>query len=140
VDGGEVDPVARRHNEPVTRPIIAHHIHLYLPEGAVEEAKDWYTRMFGGTPGMRWRYPATDLPGINFNFSAAPEAQAPLKGRMLDHIGFEVTNLEEFCRELEARGVRFDVAYARQASGIASAFLTDPWGTYIELTEGLDGL
>jgi extradiol dioxygenase family protein len=59
---------------------------------------------------------------------------------MLDHIGFEVTNLEEFCRELEAKGVEFDVPYTVRPSGIAVAFLTDPWGTYIELTEGLSGL
>jgi len=26
------------------------------------------------------------------------------------------------------------------ASGVGTAFLTDPWGTYIELTEGLSGL
>jgi len=140
LDDGFDDPVAERHNESITAPIIAHHIHLYLPEGVEVEAKNWYTTMFGGTPGMRWRYNATDLPGINLNFSGAPEALAPTQGRMLDHIGFEVTNLEEFCRELEAKGVEFDVPYARGPSGFGTAFLTDPWGTYIELTEGLRGL
>jgi extradiol dioxygenase family protein len=59
---------------------------------------------------------------------------------MLDHIGFEVRNLAAFCKKLEANGVKFDIPYAKQSSGIASAFLTDPWGTYIELTEGLSGL
>ena len=59
---------------------------------------------------------------------------------MLDHIGFEVVNLEEFCRQLVAKGVVFDVPYSRTASGVGTAFLTDPWGTYIELTEGLSGL
>jgi len=139
-DDGFDDPVANRHNESITEPIIAHHIHLYVPEGSEVEAKNWYASMFGGTPGMRWRYNATDLPGINFNFSISEEVLAPTQGRMLDHIGFEVRDLETFTRELEARGVDFDVPYTKGPSGFGSAFLTDPWGTYIELTEGLDGL
>ena len=106
----------------------------------MEDAQAWYATMFGGTPGMRWRYDAVDLPGINFNFSSRPETGAPTRGRMLDHIGLEVTILEAFCRTLEARGITFDVPYTQGPSGIASAFLTDPWGTYIELTEGLRGL
>ena len=57
--------------------------------------------------------------------------------RMLDHFGLEVKNLAAFCKKLEANGVKFVVPYTKQPSGIASAFLTDPWGTYIELTEGL---
>ena len=60
------------------------------------------------------------------------------KGRALDHIGFEVKNLEAFCRKLEAAGIKFDVPYTvRTEIGLAIAFLTDPWGTYIELNEGL---
>jgi len=141
LDDGTEDPVAGRHNAPLDVPIASHHLHLYLTEDAVEEAQAWYARMFGGLPGMRWRYDAVDLPGININFSFNPDAGgAPTKGRMLDHIGFEVTNLEAFCRQLEANGVAFDVPYGRSPGGIGYAFLTDPWGTYIELTEGLRGL
>ena len=94
--------------------------------------------MFGATPGKRWRYEAVDLPGINFNFSASPRALPPIKGRMLDHIGFEVRNLQAFCKRLEADGVKFDVPYTKSPSGLGTAFLTDPWGTYIELNEGLN--
>ena len=56
----------------------------------------------------------------------------------MDHIGFEVTNLEAFCKKLEAMGILFEAQYStnRHAS-YASAELTDPWGTSIELTEGL---
>ncbi len=90
---------------------------------------------------MRWRYDAVDLPGVNLNFSYNPDAGgAPTTGRMLDHIGFEVTNLELFCRALEAKGVTFEVPYTQSTAGIGTAFLTDPWGTSIELTEGLRGL
>lgn len=133
------EPSVERHNRKLDTPIASHHVHLHVPEDEIDEAQDWYATHFGGVPGMRWRYPATDLPGINFNFSAAPEPLPGTRGRMLDHIGFEVENLEAFCAELEARGVTLDVPYSRSESGVASAFLTDPWGTYIELTEGLRG-
>ena len=56
---------------------------------------------------------------------------------MLDHIGFEVKDLQAFCRKLEAAGVKFDEPYSKAPSGFARAMLTDPWGTSIELTEGL---
>jgi catechol 2,3-dioxygenase-like lactoylglutathione lyase family enzyme len=118
-----------------------HHLHLYLPDAAaVTAARDWYARMFGGVPGKRSAYDAVDLPGINFNFSANPNAVKPTKGRMLDHIGFEVTNLAALVKRLEAAGVKFDVPYGRNADGTAEATLTDPWGVTIELTEGLRAL
>jgi hypothetical protein len=61
------------------------------------------------------------------------------RGRAIDHIGFEVKNLEAFVKGLEAKGMKIDVAYrAVPQLGLAIAFITDPWGTYIELTEGLD--
>ena len=137
-DAGFNDATAQRHNRPVTAPASFHHIHLYLPAAAtVPEAKAWYTKMFGGIPGKRSNYDATDLPGINFNFSAAPKPTVPTKGRMLDHLGLEVTGLEAFCKRLQSMGVTFDIPYAKGADGVASAMLTDPWGTRIELTEGL---
>jgi catechol 2,3-dioxygenase-like lactoylglutathione lyase family enzyme len=139
-DDGRDDPVARRHNQKSTVPIIAHHIHLYVPQGSEPRAKAWYAATFGGLPGKRWRYDAVDFPGINLNFSASPKALAPIKGRRLDHIGFEIKNLEAFCKKLEASGIKLDAPYTKQPSGIATAFLTDPWGTYIELTEGLNRL
>ena len=47
--------------------------------------------------------------------------------------------LEKLCAELEAMGITFDRPYQEVESlGIAVAFFTDPFGTYIELTEGLD--
>jgi catechol 2,3-dioxygenase-like lactoylglutathione lyase family enzyme len=139
-DDGGADPVTGRHNRLLDGPIRSHHLHLYLVEDAVEEAQRWYATTFGGVPGMRWRYDAVDLPGINFNFSYNPDAGgAPTAGRMLDHIGFEVANLERFCRGLEARGITFDMPYRRSPEGVGYAFLTDPWGVRIALTEGLRG-
>lgn len=137
VDEGAGDDVTERHNRRIGVPIIAHHVHLYVPEGEIDAAREWYVRHFGGVAGKRWRYDAVDLPGINLNFSESADARAPTRGRRLDHIGFEIENLEAFCRDLEARGIEFDAPYRRLPSGLGLAFLTDPWGTYIELTEGL---
>jgi catechol 2,3-dioxygenase-like lactoylglutathione lyase family enzyme len=62
----------------------------------------------------------------------------PTKGRTLDHIGFEVDNLEVFCKKLEASGVQLDEPFSKSRhKGFASATFTDPWGVTVELTEGL---
>jgi catechol 2,3-dioxygenase-like lactoylglutathione lyase family enzyme len=118
-------------------PISNHHIHWNTP--APKEIQAWYVDKFGAIPGMRGTFIAADLPGVNLSFNPVTPLPAPTKGRALDHIGFEVKNLADFCKGLEAKGVKFDIQYrAIPQLGIAIAFLTDPWGTYIELTEGLD--
>lgn len=149
LDDGRQDVVAERLARPMTTPVSTHHFHLYLPRGQSKEAKAWYVRMFGALPGTRRGslptngtpqtvYLAADLPGININFLDVEERAVPTKGRMLDHIGFEVRNLEAFCRTLEANGVKFERPYSRNPGDpVATALLVDPWGTSIELTEGL---
>ena len=88
---------------------------------------------------MRGSFEAADLPGVNLTYSPSDQAPVGTRGRSLDHIGFEVENLEAFCRALEAQGVTFDRPYTEVAAlNLAIAFFTDPFGTYIELTEGLD--
>src|SRR5688572_24312984 len=140
MQGAIAEAAAERHNRKLEVPIIAHHVHLNVPQDQVAAAKEWYATHFGGVRGKRWRYEAVDLPGINMNISGVDAAQAPTRGRMLDHIGFEVRNLEAFCKELEAAGIKLDRPYGKLPSGFGLAFLTDPWGTYIELTEGLRDL
>ena len=55
-------------------------------------------------------------------------------------ISLRVADVEEARRRLEAAGVKFDRPYGKLPSGLGIAFLTDPWGTYIELNEGLRDL
>lgn len=131
--------VAGRHNRPLAGSLDAHHLHFYLPEGQVDAARDWYVRHFGAVPGVRWRYQAADLPGINLNFSASDQSRSPTAGTRFDHIGFEIDDLEAFCAGLSEQGIEFDQPYQQVDANLASAVLTDPWGTTIELTEGLDG-
>lgn len=117
-------------------PIRMHHVHWATPHG--EEMQRWYAETLGVTPGVRIGQPAADVPGANLTFGPGPEGNEPTAGRVLDHIGFEVANLEAFCRELAAKGVEFDLEYrVLPELQAAIAFLTDPWGTRIELHEGL---
>jgi catechol 2,3-dioxygenase-like lactoylglutathione lyase family enzyme len=126
-------------------PVSMNHIH-YSPID-VPAIKTWYVKVFGANPGRRpciaclskpRMIESDDLPGVNLSFSPGTATPAPTKGRSLDHIGFEVKNLEDFVRKLDAIGVKIE-APIRQVpnTNIKIAFLTDPWGTYIELTEGL---
>ena len=117
-------------------PMALHHIHF---AGPVDEMKAWYVDTFNAEPGMRGSFEAADLPGVNLTYSPSPETPVGTQGSALDHIGFEVDNLEAFCQELEAKGVIFDRPYSEiPALNLGIAFFTDPFGTYIELTEGLD--
>ena len=124
-------------NRTQAEPIALHHIHFSTQD--VDAMKAWYVRMFDAAPGMRGSFEAADLPGVNLTFSSSAEALEGTQGRSLDHIGFEVDGLEAFCERLKSMGVTFDRPYREvEALGIAIAFFTDPFGTYIELTEGLD--
>jgi hypothetical protein len=42
---------------------------------------------------------------------------------------------EGFIAKLEAAGIKLDRPYTKNNTGGALAFITDPWGTYIELNE-----
>jgi catechol 2,3-dioxygenase-like lactoylglutathione lyase family enzyme len=126
-------------------PVSMNHIHFYPAD--IPAIKAWYVKAFGANPGRRpciacvanpQMIEADDLPGVNLSFSPSNTPRLPTKGRSIDHIGFEVANLEAFVSSLQAKGINIE-APVRQIPGtkLKVAFLTDPWGTYIELTEGL---
>lgn len=125
-------------NTGIAHAIQLHHIHWAVRDGGALQA--WYVEHLGATPGTRIGQPTGELPGVNLTFGPG-QATVHTQGRALDHIGFEVRGLRELIDRLEARGITMDRGYTEVASmGIAVAFLTDPWGTYIELTEGLTGV
>lgn len=126
-------------NKALAHPIAMHHVHFATPD--VAGMKAWYVKTFAARPSTRAGFETADLPGVNLTFGASAEPVAPTRGRALDHIGFEVKDLAELCKRLEASGIKLDRPYTKvEALGIAIAFLTDPWGTYIELTEGLSAV
>jgi hypothetical protein len=81
---------------------------------------------------------ADDMPGVNLTFSQGTKMPVGTKGRAIDHIGFDVDNLEAFAAALNAKGIKTD-GPVRTVNGtnVKNVYLTDPWGTYIELTQGL---
>ena len=119
-------------------PISFHHIHIVTSDD--ENLRAWYLRTFGAKSGKRGDFLAAFVPGGEVDFRKDASAPAPTKGRSLDHIGFEIKGLEAFCKNLEAQGVPFDLAYREmpQLGGMRIAFILDPAGTRIELTEGLN--
>lgn len=122
-----------------TMPIVSHHIHFFGTQQ--KEMLEWYAKVFGAKArqGQTGAFISADLPGLTLNFSPSPEPVAGTRGRAIDHIGFEVKNLEAFTKTLTAQGIKLDRPYTKvDALNISIAFITDPWGTYIELTEGLD--
>jgi len=119
-------------------PVRMHHIHLFVPDP--KEAQAWYDKNFGATAGKRGAFDTSNLPGVELTIAKADMPQATTKGRVLDHIGFEVKNIEETVKRLDAAGIKVDGGVIRtspNASKLHIAFLTDPWGTYIELSQGL---
>jgi catechol 2,3-dioxygenase-like lactoylglutathione lyase family enzyme len=124
-------------NSSIPTPMQMHHIHLFVPDPL--EAQKWYVQTFGATAGKRAQYETANVPGTEITLAKADTPQAPTKGRSVDHIGFEVKNIEAFVAKLQAAGIKTDGAIrnSANASGLRIVFITDPWGTEIEITEGL---
>jgi catechol 2,3-dioxygenase-like lactoylglutathione lyase family enzyme len=123
----------------ISAPVMFHHIHMSVPDQ--EAARAWYVKEFGAGSGSRRNMPAAMIPGGEVDFLRANMPVVPTRGRSLDHIGFEVKNLAEFLKKLEADGVTINMPFrdVQKQVGLNIAFVTDPNGTYIELTEGLAG-
>jgi catechol 2,3-dioxygenase-like lactoylglutathione lyase family enzyme len=135
IDGPDGVRIELTEDKTLPIPIRFHHIHFDTPDPKAIQA--WYEQNFGAVPGTRGNWDAGDIPGANLTFGKAAST-APTVGRAIDHIGFEIEGLEAFCKKLTDSGVKLDSPYRQlPQAGIALAFLTDPWGTRIELTEGL---
>jgi len=120
-----------------TTPIALHHVHFFGAQNA--EMQAWYAKVFGATPRAgSAQFVSATLPGVTLNFSPSSQPVVATTGRAIDHIGFEVKNLEAFTKKLAADGIPIKVSY-RQVPGtdMFIAFISDPWGTQIELSEGL---
>ncbi|HET7925004.1 MAG TPA: VOC family protein, partial [Rhodanobacteraceae bacterium] len=124
----------------LAQPIEFHHFHLKVADPDALQA--WYDDVFGAEKSSRMNLPSSVVPGgrVDFLKAAAGATTAPSKGRAIDHIGFEVDDLDSFAARLKAKGIKFDrEPQTIDAIGLKIAFITDPAGTYIELTQGLRG-
>lgn len=117
-------------------PIAADMIEMEVPDVAAAQA--WYAKWFGAKPVNHDGETVGEIPGANILFAKAAGPVAGTKGRAFDRIGLEVHNVQDVCKNLEASGIKLDGAYRKATSmNLAVCVLTDPWGTYIEISEGL---
>ena len=124
-------------------PVQMNHIHLYPQDVPAMQA--WYTKILGGAPSKRVvggspeQVDCVDIPGAILAMTKSETKLDPTSGRSLDHIGFEVKDLPEFLKQAEAQGATITqkLTPSNFSSKMRVAFITDPWGTKIELTEGL---
>ena len=118
-------------------PIALHHVHFAGPDN--KAMQEWYVKVFGakaGAPGGTFQ--SATLPGVSLNFNQAAAAVVGTQGRAVDHVGFEIDGLPAFLKKVEAMGIKPGNVRDVPDLGASIGFITDPWGTYIELTEGLD--
>ncbi len=118
--------------------VTGYHIHFNL-EGH-EELLAWYTDIFNLEVRPRGAIgTTTNVPGMNMSFGGSRPGRQATQGTAIDHIGFEIDGLEEFCRKLEAAGIEFQVPYREiPAIDLNIAYIIDPRGVRIEFTEGYD--
>jgi catechol 2,3-dioxygenase-like lactoylglutathione lyase family enzyme len=116
--------------------IAADQIKMVVPDVAAAQA--WYEKWFGAKLVKHGNETVGEIPGSNILFAKATGPVTGTKGRTFDRIGLEVKNVEQVCRDLEASGIKLDGAYRKAtAMNLAVCVLTDPWGTFIEISEGL---
>jgi len=116
-------------------PIRNEHVHLFLPETEIPKAQAWYAKTFGGKPGTRNNAPVVDIPGVQIRFTKSDTKEAPTRGRILDHIGFDVKDHQAFLKKIEAEGIKLDEPVRTSAAGNTITYITDPWGTRIEIVQ-----
>jgi catechol 2,3-dioxygenase-like lactoylglutathione lyase family enzyme len=124
-------------------PVKINHVHLFPQD--VPAMKAWYAKTLGGVPGKCAPAGApdgidcVDISGVSLAMSQSETKLDPTAGRSHDHIGFEVKNLPEFLKRMEAEGVTVTqgLTASRFVSTMRVAFIADPWGTKMEITEGI---
>ncbi len=111
---------------------------VQLVSAEPEKLQAWYASTFGGTAGRDGDAWTVTVPGGRVAIVKSAAALPGSKGRALDHIGFEVADVDAFAARLESQGITLDLK-PTLVGPIATKilFFTDPQGTYIELTQGL---
>ena len=135
IDGPDGVRIELAEDSSMYAPLQFDHIHFYATRPNDERA--WYAKLFGARPGGDEQPNTSLIAGAALSFAHA-DWVSPTAGRAIDHIAFEIKDLESFCKKLAADGIKFDSPYqVLPQLKLSAAFLTDPSGARIELTEGL---
>ena len=121
----------------LSTPVAADMIQMDVPN--VAEAQAWYQKWFGAKLVKEGHETYADIPGHRILFAEAKTPVAGTRGRAFDRIGLEIKNLEDFCKKLDGGGIKLDGKGYNKAKNmdLAVCLITDPFGTYIEMSEGL---
>jgi hypothetical protein len=122
----------------LTTPIAADGLIMNVANAG--DVSAWYAKWFGAAISRSGNDTIGAIPGATIVFRETPGVIAPLRGHSLGLLGFEVTDIEGFVKRYQEAGGAFDgngtIARA-QAANLAVIQLTDPWGTSIEVSQGL---
>lgn len=118
---------------------------LIMKVPSVADAAAWYAKWFGAKIVREGDATYADIPGMKMRFESASSPIAGTQGRALDHIGFEVKNLEALMKAMANEGVTISRPFQPAPAAVQPVvttlgFVTDPWGTYIELNEGFSNI
>jgi len=121
----------------LTTPVASDMIQMDVPN--IAEAQRWYQTWFGAKLVKDGNETLADIPGHRILFAEAKTPVAGTRGRAFDRIGLEIKNLEDFCKKLDGAGIKLDGKGYNKAKNmdLAVCLITDPFGTYIEMSEGL---
>jgi catechol 2,3-dioxygenase-like lactoylglutathione lyase family enzyme len=121
-------------------PIVGDTIKMVVPN--VAEAQAWYAKYFGAEMVKRRGEMVADIPGSSILFEQAKGPVAPTRGRAFDRIGLEVVGLDAMVKKLEDAGIKLDSPYRGKNAAMNAGFAVfqDPFGTLIEMSEGLSAV
>lgn len=130
--------LALREDSDLQAPAEMEHVHFFVPEP--RELRAWYADLFAATPapGGDGEMAAAGVPGSELTFSASERKRAPTDGTVIDHIGFEIEDMDAFASMLRDEGIEltFGPHYV-ESLDLWVAFFNDPSGVQVEVTEGL---
>jgi len=113
--------------------------HVHLNSADVAAAVDFYIDKFGGVNLGEVEVAGTKMTLVGFGGARllindkAPTG--PPAGSSVDHIGFNVVDLDAAAVELKSKGAEFLMEPIAIAEGVKIAFVTGPDGVMIELSQ-----
>jgi predicted enzyme related to lactoylglutathione lyase len=114
---------------------------LVMNVADVAEVSAWYAKWFGAKISRSRADTIGEIPGARIVFRATKDPIAPTRGHSLGLLGFEVKDLQEFVKKYQDAGGKLDGQIATAtAAKLSVVQLTDPWGTSIEVSQGLNAV
>jgi hypothetical protein len=123
----------------IARPIETDEVLMKVPN--VSAATSWYEKWFAATITKTGGDTIASFPGFRIRFVATNETLKGTELHAIECIGFDVENLSDLMKKMVNEGVTINRPYAQVNERFAPlrgiVRVMDPWGTIIEVSEGL---